>query len=1078
MEDNTNNQEESKVDQLKEDVQDAKDLANIGTKAAAGNYAGAAKDAAKKVANEMKDPKKLAKKIARKVFRMLIPIIAIILIALLFFGAIFEIARIIKEKLVEIKDKILGWIGKWTTGDGIVVDDDDVDELLDDLSAQGIDLADLGFMADEEDVEEDEDYKNIDNDDTLSEKEKKEKKAKKKARKYIKRYMEAALVTQTAWTDKNGLVGIPGGIKLERHDAMYDTTNNMTYVENEEDLTIYKYTLDSDGKIVYLGRDGSKRTLDTSTYEQYELPIMFFIDLCLATQNPRYVLAIADYIAEGASASKVIRDYSTESTSDDESNSETNSEEQQNNTSMDGFLFLGDSRIEGIENQLEATGNNVTAIGVGSSRPSNWVDVTANGSGSVARGAYSNGSRNVQLPETANGVCIMLGTNGLNETSSMETVLNNLHTRYPDVTIYVDSIYHVGANYTYTNNIRFNQSVDTFNEWLQEFCTNKSWAKYVDISAGLYEDNGLLKTSYASDGLHIYSEEGIAKLIENMQAGVTGSSESIISGIIDEVFRNNWMTIRILDSCTVTTKTVTYTIYDPETQQTHTSTVYPEPVYDYTTSFYLVNVEHLLFKLTQTYDRTFTDNGDSVESGQSGDTSWTVTTNVKIYGFTSPIEQDPVIKCEDTDAFVRLSKMKFSVPYSGLRVCAYDAYRDGGEMMFALMDNNLDNELLLQMMKYVLYKMTGIDFGVTELETDIFNMSSYSPANSGRYATITEMIKLMEGTTALSSDGTQYRVENIGDGQRTVGPGVTLGNNASRFAEYGIDVSQYGVGSYIDKTIVDAVAMDCIADVAEQVNALGLDLENWQVDALVSRTYNCGAYGSTGLQAFKRAYNTYGDTDALYNNFMSTPVTDAYGNYYPGLTRRRRAEWKLFHEGIYEWENWRVDSKDVDYEGSSGITTQAEADALTEQYNEMLHTVVHNGNSYMQNGPFPKYWSYSYNALTPFQCTWWANGRASMYLEQYGTKYKKYPTQMGNGGEYYRINASNGWFNYGNTPKVNSIISWAGNPYGHVAYVEGVTSDGIWISDAGSGVTWRGVRKITLSYAASSNGYIYLDEPR
>ena len=101
MEDNTNNQEESKVDQLKEDVQDAKDIANIGTKAAAGNYAGAAKDAAKKVASEMKSPKKLAKKIARKVFRMLIPIIAIILIALLFFGAIFEIARIIKEKLIE-----------------------------------------------------------------------------------------------------------------------------------------------------------------------------------------------------------------------------------------------------------------------------------------------------------------------------------------------------------------------------------------------------------------------------------------------------------------------------------------------------------------------------------------------------------------------------------------------------------------------------------------------------------------------------------------------------------------------------------------------------------------------------------------------------------------------------------------------------------------------------------------------------------------------------------------------------------------------------------------------------------------
>ena len=931
MEDNTNNQEESKVDQLKEDVQDAKDIANIGTKAAAGNYAGAAKDAAKKVASEMKSPKKLAKKIARKVFRMLIPIIAIILIALLFFGAIFEIARIIKEKLIEIKDTILGWIGKWTTGDGIVVDDDDVDELLDDLSAQGIDLADLGFMADEEDVEEDEDYKNIDNDDTLSEKEKKEKKAKKKARKYIKRYMEAALVTQTAWTDSNGLVGIPGGIKLERHDAMYDTINSMTYVENEEDLSLYKYTLDSDGKIVYLGRDGTKRTLDTSTYEQYELPIMFFIDLCLATQNPRYVLAIADYIAEGASASRVIRDYSTESASDDESNSETNQEEQQNNISMDGFLFLGDSRIEGIESQLEATGNNVTAIGVVSSRPSNWVDVTANGSGSVARGTYSNGSRNVQLPETVNGVCIMLGTNGLNETSSMETVLNNLHTRYPDVTIYVDSIYHVGANYTYNNNIEFNQNVDTFNEWLQEFCANKSWAKYVDISAGLYEDNGLLKTSYASDGLHIYSEEGIAKLIENMQAGVTGSSESIISGIIDEVFRNNWMTIRILDSCTVTKKTVTYTIYDPETQQTHTSTVYPEPVYDYTTSCYLVNVEHLLFKLTQTYDRTFTDNGDSVESGQSGDTSWTVTTNVKIYGFTSPIEQDPVIKCEDTDAFVILSKMKFSVPYSGLRVCAYDAYRDGGEMMFALMDNNLDNELLVQMMKYVLYKMTGIDFGVTELDPSLLGMKNMQTATSSM-ALLKEYIHEWEagGAARTNADGTCYIIVDDGTGNPTVGYGVDIYNGGfyQDFVAAGYPTSE---GEEVPIEFVDALEERTITSNIEYVKNItsGLNLTGYQINALVSRIYNCGQSGAmyTNSGSFVSAYNAYWNEETddkfeekvtvgdfnhrLYTSYMSNPVNGSTG-YLLGLERRRKSEWTLFQTGYYDiLEKWHMDGGDI-----------------------------------------------------------------------------------------------------------------------------------------------------------------------
>lgn len=139
---------------------------------------------------------------------------------------------------------------------------------------------------------------------------------------------------------------------------------------------------------------------------------------------------------------------------------------------------------------------------------------------------------------------------------------------------------------------------------------------------------------------------------------------------------------------------------------------------------------------------------------------------------------------------------------------------------------------------------------------------------------------------------------------------------------------------------------------------------------------------------------------------------------------------------------------------SGGITTQEEADALTEYYNEMLNTVVHYKNEYMQRGPFPKYWSYPYSGLEPFQCTWWANGRACMYLEEYGTKYTKYPTQMGHGKHYYGKNVEGGWFNYGDEPRPNSIVSWSTGEYGHVAYVEGVTEEGIWISHAGGAESW------------------------
>jgi surface antigen len=169
-----------------------------------------------------------------------------------------------------------------------------------------------------------------------------------------------------------------------------------------------------------------------------------------------------------------------------------------------------------------------------------------------------------------------------------------------------------------------------------------------------------------------------------------------------------------------------------------------------------------------------------------------------------------------------------------------------------------------------------------------------------------------------------------------------------------------------------------------------------------------------------------------------------------------------------------------------GVTNDQQAEALNQDLTNMLHTVYHDRNNpgIMQGGPFPKWWDSDHNGLSKFQCTWWAKGRASQYLEQYGTVYKEYPTEYGNGGDYYSVNKSNGYFKYGQTPKPNSIISWKqGGEAGHVAYVEGVGQDGIYISHAGSGSRWFGVQKISLDGTVwpgsgySLNGYIYLDEP-
>ena len=101
----------------------------------------------------------------------------------------------------------------------------------------------------------------------------------------------------------------------------------------------------------------------------------------------------------------------------------------------------------------------------------------------------------------------------------------------------------------------------------------------------------------------------------------------------------------------------------------------------------------------------------------------------------------------------------------------------------------------------------------------------------------------------------------------------------------------------------------------------------------------------------------------------------------------------------------------------------------------------------------------------PWQCTWWAWGRAAQYLDlQYGLDLAAVcdgRTNLGNGRDYYR-NLSR-YFLSDMTPSANSFISWTGGEFGHVAYLEAVDENGIWVSAADAGHAWRGVTYIPRS---------------
>ena len=199
-------------------------------------------------------------------------------------------------------------------------------------------------------------------------------------------------------------------------------------------------------------------------------------------------------------------------------------------SSLDNFLFIGDSRYKGIESQLNDLGNNVTSLGVGGSTPAEWIDVVKNGSGYVD----SPWGEDVTLPETVSGVSVMLGVNATSQISEMKEVLNGLHERYPSAPIMVNSVYHVGTAYNTMNPDSMNSNVDEFNQAMQDFCNQNSWAYYVDITQNLYDDSGYLKSEYSSDGLHIFDAEGINTLVDNIKNGILSSGAATTAETLED----------------------------------------------------------------------------------------------------------------------------------------------------------------------------------------------------------------------------------------------------------------------------------------------------------------------------------------------------------------------------------------------------------------------------------------------------------------------------------------------------------------------------------------------------------------
>lgn len=328
------------------------------------------------------------------------------------------------------------------------------------------------------------------------------------------------------------------------------------------------------------------------------------------------------------------------------------------------------------------------------------------------------------------------------------------------------------------------------------------------------------------------------------------------------------------------------------------------------------------------------DNEEEPELTGEGTVTWKTDQNRK-YDSTSDIERyeegtrgDVIDKTgekgDGKDSFVGLMDVKFRIPNTTRYDSAGGNIVSGAEMLFYLLQKDSASQNLEQIMRYILYKYTGKDYGVTELDFSIFNAREFKTVGIGGNAVLIEYIHYWENGSGAptNADGTKYIIHDDGMGHPTVGYGVDIFNGgfASLFEQAGYPTN---IGGEVDKDFVDALEKQEINSNIEGVKSAtaGLDLKEYQIHALVSRAYNCGLAGAVSIKRgspslnFVDSYNKYWneETDdlfeqqstnanfghSLYTQYMSKPVTSD-GKFLQGLERRRKSEWTLFQTGYYD----------------------------------------------------------------------------------------------------------------------------------------------------------------------------------
>lgn len=201
-------------------------------------------------------------------------------------------------------------------------------------------------------------------------------------------------------------------------------------------------------------------------------------------------------------------------------------------SSLDGFVFIGDSYIYGIKSIVKSRYSNVQVYGkIGAPAYAYNNDTKVFG-----RALINNTPAN---SSNVKGVVVNIGVNNVTTTwsnpSDVKTMLKSIKRKYSGKPIYVVKTTPVGTNYKADSYAHTNQCIAALNKEIQAFC-KENGINFIDATSGLVQ-NGVL-AAQSNDGLHIASNMQ-SRFVSNIENAIVNKSN------VAEAPEDNYKTVEL-----------------------------------------------------------------------------------------------------------------------------------------------------------------------------------------------------------------------------------------------------------------------------------------------------------------------------------------------------------------------------------------------------------------------------------------------------------------------------------------------------------------------------------------------------